>query len=729
MVERLNLAQIELDQRVRDELQSRGLSELWPAQSSALLEGLLDGRSLVVSAPTSSGKTLIAEILMTSRLLKEGGKAVYLVPLRALASQKLDELRRWETVGLKIASSTGDFDRYDRWLSDYDIIIMTYEKCDALLRRRDQIGWLRDIQVVIADEIHLVGDPGRGPNLEVVLTRFKLINPEIQFLALSATISNADDLAEWLGAKLVKSDWRPVPLLQGVFYDGAIYYENGEVKEISGNVMSGDPLALLCADTLNEGGQVLVFASTRRQAVSMARKLSSLALTRHSHAKALMEISRSIRRADDATPLTEELSEILVRGVGFHHAGLPSTARTALEKAFKDRTLRVLVSTTTLAAGLNLPARRVIIPDLMRYEFGYGRQPIPVLEYHQMAGRAGRPGLDEKGEAVVIVRRRQEIEEMLDAYARAEPERLEPNLVSEQAMLPHTLSALASGYAKDEPTLLDFYKKTFSGKMSSELAIRNPALRSLSYLIQNGFIANYGGSLLPTPLGKKTNELYLHPVTAVLVKRASETNAWSSQAKHLLHLVCLPMETPKVRTSTNERESLSYEVDEAEEELPVSLEDYVDVTEDFSHDPYDDYVAAWKGANVLEAWCNETPESVIEERFGVQPGDLYQLYNAAAWVARGISSLLQTLRVDRRISLEYGKLSIRVEYGVKEDIIPLLSLRGIGRVRGRVLYKMGLKNLDDVAKAPVEQIAEIRGITTTMAARIKEEASRLTSSS
>jgi helicase len=724
MGETVRIDQLDIPKQVKGVLLDANILSLWPPQSRAVAEGVLDGGSMVVSAPTSSGKTLIAELMFTKQLLSSPGKAIYLVPLRALAAQKQEELQKWEKVGLRTVSSTGDFDRFDKWLSNYDVIIQTYEKCDSILRHRDQADWLREVSVVIADEVHLVGDQSRGPTLEVVLTRLKKLNPETRFLALSATISNARDVAAWLDAKLVVSDWRPVPLHQGVYYDSSIYFEDGRRLILNHETDREEPVVSLCLDTVKGGGQALVFASTRRQAVSTARKFLGKVALETKEKTALQKLVSQISSADDATPLTDELAKLLRTGVGFHHAGLPFSARSVVERAFKNRLIKVLVSTTTLAAGLNLPARRVVVYDLTRYEFGLGRQRLPVLEYHQMAGRAGRPGLDSYGEAVLIAKRRDEIHELFEEYVHSEPETLEPNLIDEKIMLPHVLSTIASGYAVDEQGLLNFFLETFSGKLSSKYLISKSVNKALEFLLDNGFIAEYGQTLLPTPFGKRASDLYLHPVTALLIAEAKEYEPDVESDCHFLHLVCLPLEVPKTRVSQTERDELSIELDDVEKELPVSLESYAETVSEFSLDPYEDYINAWKGAKVLEAWCNEISEANIEQSFGVQPGDLYQLYTSASWVARGVSSLLQTLGANRKIVSAYSTYSVRIESGIKKELVPLVSLRGIGRVRARMLYKMGIKTLEEVAKAPIEKLTQLRGVTPTLALNIKEEASK-----
>lgn len=198
------------------------IEDLRPAQKKALEHGLLEGKNLLVCTPTASGKTLIAEIAAVNSILNGIGKAVYIVPLKALASEKYKEFKR-KYPQLKIALTVGDLDAKDPNLSDYDFIITTSEKLDSLIRHHTP--WLRDVKTVIIDEIHLLNDPGRGPTLEILITILRRLLTNIQLIALSATIGNPEELAAWLNAELVVDTWRPVELKKGVYYKGKIKFE------------------------------------------------------------------------------------------------------------------------------------------------------------------------------------------------------------------------------------------------------------------------------------------------------------------------------------------------------------------------------------------------------------------------------------------------------------------------------------------------------------------------
>ncbi|MHA1835959.1 MAG: DEAD/DEAH box helicase, partial [Candidatus Odinarchaeia archaeon] len=199
---------------------------------------MLGDRNFVISIPTASGKTLIAEICMLDKLIKHGGKAIYLIPLRALAYEKFEDFKKYNKLGFKVAFSTGDLDVSEPNLEKYDIIILTNEKMDSLIRHNTR--WLNEIRIIICDEIHLLNDPQRGVTLEVVIAKLRKIVPDAKILALSATIKNSSEIAEWLNAELIESDWRPVKLKEGVFLDNRIFFSDGETLKI--NNQKDDPI-------------------------------------------------------------------------------------------------------------------------------------------------------------------------------------------------------------------------------------------------------------------------------------------------------------------------------------------------------------------------------------------------------------------------------------------------------------------------------------------------------
>jgi len=232
----MRIDELQLDPNTINFLKSEGYTELYPPQNDAVKAGVLDGKSILVSVPTASGKTLIAMLATLSHLSKNKSKVIYLTPLRALASEKFEEFKKLEKISskIKVAISTGDFDSKYNELDDADIIILTNETMDAMMTF--QKSWIYEIGLVISDEIHLIGDSGRGPTLEMILTRLKTgyVGKKPQIVGLSATISNSSLLAEWLDCKLVESEWRPVPLSEAVYSNHTI--TNQDRVESEGNL-------------------------------------------------------------------------------------------------------------------------------------------------------------------------------------------------------------------------------------------------------------------------------------------------------------------------------------------------------------------------------------------------------------------------------------------------------------------------------------------------------------
>ncbi|UNQ72512.1 DEAD/DEAH box helicase [Infirmifilum sp. NZ] len=689
-----------------------GLTQLYPTQVEAIKSGVLDGQDIVLSAPTASGKTLVAELAMLKALTK-GGKALYMAPLRALASEKYDEFSTFfGAFGYKTAISTGDFDSDDPWLEKYDVIVTTNEKADSLLRHKAK--WFDRLTLIVADEIHLLGSDRRGATLEVFLTRVKLMPRKPQLLGLSATIGNLEELAEWLQAKPVRVDWRPVPLKEGVYYNGEVFYSDGSSVSLEDR---GSPLYDLAHDTLRDEGQMLVFSPTRRSAVSDAKKLAAVTLKfmKPQESRAVRDVIAKLKSIY-ADKVTLELLALLPRGVAFHHAGLGSEARSVVEKLFRDRLIKVVVATPTLAAGVNLPARRVVITDYRRFnvEMGY-YEKIPVMEYKQMAGRAGRPRYDEEGEAILIARSLQELEFLFNEYINAKPERLQSQLSSEPILRSHILSIIAtSDQVRNISQLERFLTSSFYSHQNKDyFYIVERAKLVLKRLASAGFLEINGENIVPTQLGIRVAELYIDPLTAVQGLEFFKARESASAIAYLFLISRTPdAQTVHVRRGDEEwlEEKLKAKAGELGFETP---DDEVE---------YEFFLQQFKTALLLEDWINEVPEDVIVDRYDVGPGDIYSITLTAQWIAFALAEIARLSGYSAH-SVNLGVLSKRIEHGVKEELLELVSLKGIGRVRARSLYSHGYRSLIDLVAASEEQLARVPGIGKALAKAIKKQLS------
>jgi len=370
----MKIESLDLPDEVKQFYLDSGILELYPPQAEAVEKGLLEGRNLLAAIPTASGKTLLAELAMLKSILS-GGKALYIVPLRALASEKFRRFQEFSKLGIRVGISTGDYDLRDEGLGVNDIIVATSEKTDSLLR--NETVWMQEISVVVADEVHLIDSPDRGPTLEITLAKLRKMNPSCQILALSATIGNADELAAWLEAGLVLSEWRPTELREGVFFNRTFYCKDRE-KPVEQSTK--DEAVNLVLDTLREDGQCLVFESSRKNCMAFAKKASSAIkkILSEEDREALAEIADEILENSE-TDTSTALAACIRSGTAFHHAGLTAPLRELVEDGFRAGKIKLISSTPTLAAGLNLPARRVIIRSYRRYSSEDGMQPIPVL--------------------------------------------------------------------------------------------------------------------------------------------------------------------------------------------------------------------------------------------------------------------------------------------------------------------------------------------------------------
>ena len=718
----MKVDELPVDEQVKDVLREQGIVDLFPPQEEAIRAGVLEGRNLVLASPTASGKTLIAVLCAMKHILERGGKVLYLTPLRALANEKFQEFKRFEKVlkpggePIKVAISTGDYDSPELQLAEADIVITTNEKADSLLRHRSP--WMSEISLVVADEVHLITFADRGPTLEVVLARMMCLNPDVQILALSATVSNADELAGWLGAAVVNVDWRPVQLREGVLYRDEVLFKDGEVLKL-GLEGAKKPLLALVDRTLRLGGQVLIFMGTRAQAVSTAKKLAGYMGERLPEGlrNALSRVAEEILSEGERTRLSETLADLVRHGVAFHHAGLSGIHRRIIEREFRSGLIKILTATPTLAYGVNLPARTVVIGDYRRYEPGYGFYDISVLDYKQMCGRAGRPRFDKIGEAILVARTEEEQDYLMRAYVLSEPERIWSKLANERILRSHVLATIAAGFASSERGLYDFFSRTFYAYQYGPRTMRAVISRALRFLLEEGMIHEEDGGLRATGFGRRVSELYVDPASAVVLRDAFTGRGPDRLTDiSLLHLIAhTPDMRPRLRPYRKEIEYLTAVLEDHLEELFFQPPDpRVDSI------GFEEFLGELKAALVLNAWVEEASEDTIMKEFGVQPGDLYRIVDNARWLLYAGRELAPFFgRKD--LSLKLSILMERVRHGVREELLQLVSLRGVGRVRARALYAAGFRTLEDLRGADIRDLLAVPGIGPGLAKSIKEQ--------
>ena len=704
----LTVNDLPVDERVKRLIIKRGITNLYPPQEKAFKTRVLEGGNLVLATPTASGKTLVAEIVMAHRILRDKIKAVYLVPLKAIASEKYNELKVYEEIGLKVALTTGDYDSDDAYLGKYDIIITTNEKADSLLRHK--APWFNDVGLIVIDEIHYIDDVKRGPVIESIIARLKTLRKDIQVIALSATISNVSEIASWLNAEYVYDSWRPVKLLEGVYYNGEIVFNTGDRRRIHRKF--DDPLLDLVYDTIVSGGQVLVFVNSRSRAVSLAEKVAKKVKPLPGHG--IDEYIDSILKSSEASKLNEKLAKLFNYGVSFHHAGLSYNQRKIIENAFRNNILKVIVATPTLAAGVNLPARRVIIYDYTRYEPILGRVYIKVMEYKQFAGRAGRPGYDNIGEAILIAKTSSEVEYLLNHYVKSSPESILSKLASENALRSQLLALIATEHAKDVNSLYKILSYTLYAKQYGLEEVKKKIPRILSLLEEMEMIRVQDRVIEATRIGRRVAELYIDPLSAYKIIRGLRVKRVNVSDLSYLHLISTVPDMIKLHINRRDYEWLERVLDEKYDELLIDVSDRDEVNE------YT-ILSEIKTALLLYDWVNEVPEDVLMERYDVGPGDIHNIIETAEWLLYSTIELAKIIHVEYSVLRRLNILRERVRYGVREELLELTKLKGIGRVRARALYNAGYRTLEDLATAPIERLVQVRGIGFEIAKSIKEQ--------
>lgn len=720
----MKVENLDIPSRIAEKYIDSGITELNPPQEKAVESGLLDSEDMVIASPTASGKTFIAELGIVNQVYHHDRKAVYIVPLKALAWEKYEDFNeRYDDLDVRI--SVGDLDDSGAGLETADIVIVTSEKLDSLLRHNP--SWIHEIGLVVVDEIHLLTSPNRGPTLEVTLTRLKKLL-DFQLLGLSATISNSGELADWLDSELVESSYRPVELKHGIQWGDEVefYPEDFSTdKETVSGFKTGSQLknekdALedteimklndrhdrgvlnLVDDTLDQEKQALIFCSSRKGAEKSSDRAGAVtaeSLTRQEQQE-LEEYADEIHSVlGSPTSQCDRLAENVRKGTAFHHAGLLYQQRSLIEEAFRKGLIKTISATPTLAAGVNLPAFRVIIRDLKRYS-GRGMEFIPVLEYEQMTGRAGRPKYDDRGEAISIAKQQGMKQEILDRYIAGEAERIQSKLAVEPVLRMHTLSLVASNFCTTRDQLLDFYRETFYAHQFGNFdEVESQVLSVVDQLRDYGFLREK--EMKATKIGRRVSELYLDPDSAHLMLESMERA--DEDTKDISYLFMLSRTTemqPLLRVREKEWDDIENLLHEARKHL---LEN---IPEEWNPE-YERFMQAMKTSLMMDSWISELDEEKMMDDYGIAPGVVRAKMRNADWLVYAAKELGRMNNFEHMDQLE--KLRLRLKHGIKEELLPLVKYDQIGRVRARKLHDYGVRTREDIREVRFEKLKKLIG--------------------
>ncbi len=701
----------------------RESDHLLPLQELAVKRhGLFGEGNLLIQAPTSSGKTFIGEMAVLHTALRFE-KVVYVVPLKALAEEKyLDFAEKYREYGLRVIISTRDHRDFDRDFEEgrFSIAVVVYEKLAQLLVRRPER--LEQIALVIADELELLSDPERGATAEILLTR--VLQSQCRLVGLSAVIGEAEKLAQWMRAQLVRYERRPVELRYGVLYDGVFKYrtynELGEGEEPMcdwGGETAGEILTHNLAELTGRGEACLVFMKARHESRQTAEILAGrLDLPAAPEAMAALDGLEPTRSRD-------ALLRTLSRGVAFHNADLSPAERRIAEQAFRGGEARLMVSTGTLAVGMNLPAQNVFLTaDRWRYDTRLGlpwKSPISRAEYENMSGRAGRYGSGQAfGRSMLIALTPFDQETLWRRYIDGEREGIEPRLAREP-LEDHVLRLAASRFCRTAPELVAFLESTLTGVwVWQENHTRDEVERriraAIGRAVEAGVLVETAGERIEaTPLGLAVASKGIDLATA------GELGHWIAQSTGRewseLDLLFAAASTPggrgpQVLLTTREYEHAQYpaRLKECARGEDWTADVPINRIRNCTMQPFFEEVRAIKIALFLREWLEHAPVRALEEEYNTMAGQILGAAGQVAWVLEAAAAIATAMGAPEPFIARVRQLAECTARGLRPEALPLARPGGVPLDRSALiaLTEHGLHTPEALARATPAELAQ-----------------------
>ncbi|WP_400253727.1 DEAD/DEAH box helicase [Methanobrevibacter smithii] len=661
-----------------------------PAQKAVIESGYLEDKSnYIISIPTASGKTVLG-ILPALKTILNGGKAIYAAPLLSIQNEKVKEFKAFEEHGIKVGKHP----------SNSDLSVMVFESFDALTR----FSWnvLREVDTLIIDEFHMIGEYSRGPTLESAITRAKIINPSLRIIALSATLKNIDEIEQWLDGKTVEHNYRPVPL-------------NKEVldAEMFNTKNKNDVIVKIVEKAIEDNSQALSFVSTRRFTESLAtyvaKKIDKKTTKEQKQkfkqvADKLLEVPK--KKGSLPTTTCLKLAEAAEKGVVFHHAGLFNEQKEIIEDEFRKGNILMITATPSLMYGVNLPSKYVVIRDHTRWTSN-GPASIPVFDYEQMSGRAGRPQYDDVGYSYLVAKTMDEAFDLEARYVNGEIELTNSKLIdNKDAIYKQIIAQIASSLSKNLDDLNDFFGKTLYGfqmknnpsmSMFAQDSLNWELESALEFLLQNGIIRATPEGLKTTDFGNLIAKSNYAVETAVKIKEYVSTMEKLNPAEMIYALA----ETPDLPL-------ISFKGRKSKDPVRDKLSECGLFAVDIGNPE--------ATAVSLIEWIDERNEYEIENAYNVYSASTRRSAYEASRLVKFAKNTLEVLgNYSNLKDMDY--LSARLYYGVKEDIIPLVvGVKRLGRKRARLLMKTFGDNLSEASE---KELQKVEGIGPKLAGKVK----------
>lgn len=666
------------------------IKEFNPAQKAVIESGYLEDKSnYIISIPTASGKTVLG-ILPALKTILNGGKAIYAAPLLSIQNEKVKEFKAFEEHGIKVGKHP----------SNSDLSVMVFESFDALTR----FSWnvLREVDTLIIDEFHMIGEYSRGPTLESAITRAKIINPSLRIIALSATLKNMDEIEQWLDGKTVEHNYRPVPL-------------NKEVldAEMFNTKNKNDVIVKIVEKAIEDNSQALSFVSTRRFTESLAtyvaKKIDKKTTKEQKQkfkqvADKLLEVPK--KKGSLPTTTCLKLAEAAEKGVVFHHAGLFNEQKEIIEDEFRKGNILMITATPSLMYGVNLPSKYVVIRDHTRWTSN-GPASIPVFDYEQMSGRAGRPQYDDVGYSYLVAKTMDEAFDLEARYVNGEIELTNSKLIdNKDAIYKQIIAQIASSLSKNLDDLNDFFGKTLYGfqmknnpsmSMFAQDSLNWELESALEFLLQNGIIRATPEGLKTTDFGNLIAKSNYAVETAVKIKEYVSTMEKLNPTEMIYALA----ETPDLPL-------ISFKGRKSKDPVRDKLSECGLFAVDIGNPE--------ATAVSLIEWIDERNEYEIENAYNVYSASTRRSAYEASRLVKFAKNTLEVLgNYSNLKDMDY--LSARLYYGVKEDIIPLVvGVKRLGRKRARLLMKTFGDNLSEASE---KDLQKVEGIGPKLADKVK----------
>jgi len=717
-----DLERFGIDPQVIQIWEERYGPDLLPVQAKAITQfPLLQGGSLVVFAPTTSGKTFIAEMLALFSIQK-GKRVFYLVPTKALAEEKFAQFREaYRSLGLVTAISTRDHREWDEVIltKGFDIALVVYEKLQSLLVARPSL--LEEIGVMILDELQMLSDEERGPTIELLLTKLLRARVRPQLLGLSAVLGEGKALAQWLQADLFIEEKRPIELRKGIFCRGIFSYRehnSGKEGEETWEEIRGEeememmvPLACFLAGKKKES--TLLFLKDKSTVERTARKIGERVSLPPAE-EAIEEM-----RALEETAARDFLIGLLQKGVGLHHADLSWEQRELMERHFRGGAIRILASTSTLAMGINCPAKNVLIESRQwhyyrRYQETDTR-PLPRSLHENMAGRGGRYGyIDDFGRAILVTDSPLKKRVWMEQYLQGALEPLEPSIRIEE-MEEFLLNLIASGTAATASALEEFLKSTYTAqrRWKEKTGELEPRIKTiLDQLLANGAIqAVEEGRFVATEVGQITALRGIRLTTALqIIEWIKSTDPKNRTDLETLYALALTDDAKRIyiplpgreRRVKNYPSLLRKEIALQQEEGKALFQ----ARPGASPRGEAEEARAIKKALLLSEWVTSRATAEIEQAYGVHSGAIRRIGEEFSWLAEAAAALANAIGwPDKKIE-SLSELSERLIDGIPTKGLALsrMRLRGLGRTYIARLVREGYDTPEALSALPIETL-------------------------